>query len=131
MALLTTIAFIGIISIAIASTGLPINDKIKSTYKIAFLCGFIPFILGISIFLLWLVSRWEILMFAGILNIYAGICAFIIGALCLGYHFIMSLIHIKPLQQGFWISNIACLSLLCSNFIAAGLIIFYVLEAFH
>jgi hypothetical protein len=54
-------------------------DHVRS----AFICGLIPLITGTSIFLLWVVTRWDWLIAAGMLTIMAGIVASLFGIACL------------------------------------------------
>ncbi|SIO67317.1 hypothetical protein SAMN05444166_8332 [Singulisphaera sp. GP187] len=39
-------------------------------YKISLICGATPLFVGIAIFLLWLITRWDWLMAAGLLTLY-------------------------------------------------------------
>ena len=52
-------------------------------YRIALMCGIAPQTVGIAIFLLWLVTRWEWLVGAGLVTIYAGVFSVLIGAIAL------------------------------------------------
>lgn len=49
----------------------------------AFVCGLIPLITGTSIFLLWVLTRWDWLFVAGMLTIIAGVFVFLCGIACL------------------------------------------------
>ncbi|MBL4883484.1 MAG: hypothetical protein JKY95_02975 [Planctomycetaceae bacterium] len=55
----------------------------KWPQKTAVVCGAVPLICGISIFLLWLLTRWEWLMGAGLITLGVGIVLFLIGILSL------------------------------------------------
>ena len=55
----------------------------KFAYRVALICGGFPLLFGISIFLLWLITRWEVLIFAGISTIFVGLAFFLIGAIAL------------------------------------------------
>ena len=54
-------------------------DHIRS----AFVCGLVPLITGTSVFLLWVLTRWDWLYGAGMLTIIAGIFVFLFGVACL------------------------------------------------
>lgn len=48
-------------------------------YRIAFLCGLLPLTIGTGIYLLWLVTEWDVLMVAGIFTIWGGLACVAIG----------------------------------------------------
>lgn len=48
-------------------------------YRIAFLCGLLPLTVGTGIYLLWLVTEWDVLMVAGIFTIWGGLASVAIG----------------------------------------------------
>jgi len=50
-------------------------------YRNAVICGAVPLIVGVSVFLLWLVTRWDQLMMAGVATLYAGSFMLLIGIL--------------------------------------------------
>ena len=52
-------------------------------YRVALICGAIPFLVGVSIFMLWLIMRWGGLMMAGIYTLYGGVAIFLVGVLAL------------------------------------------------
>jgi hypothetical protein len=45
----------------------------KLFYGVALVCGAVPLIAGILIFLLWLITHWNWLMMAGIITLYGGL----------------------------------------------------------
>lgn len=49
-------------------------------YRLALICGALPLVVGIGIFLLWLVTDWNGLRIAGIVMIYGGLVIFALGA---------------------------------------------------
>lgn len=49
-------------------------------------CGVEPLAAGICIYVAWLITRADILMFIGMLNIGLGVVAFFIGLVCLAFH---------------------------------------------
>jgi hypothetical protein len=51
-----------------------------SFYRTAILCGACPLVTGVAIFLLWLVTRWDLLMVIGMLVIPAGFLSFLAGS---------------------------------------------------
>jgi hypothetical protein len=50
-------------------------------YRNAVICGAVPLIVGVSVFLLWLVTRWDQLMMAGVATLYAGSFMLLVGVL--------------------------------------------------
>lgn len=59
------------------------QERGKSFYKLSLTCGTIPLLTGITIFVLWLFTRWGWLMFAGIANLYIGLLWVLIGSIYL------------------------------------------------
>lgn len=95
----------------------------NSSYRIALICGFVPLIVGSSIFLLWLVTRWPSLMFAGLLTIYGGVAFILIGAAFLAQFFWSASRAAKLSRKQLWFSTLICAALLLSNFVVAGAIV--------
>jgi hypothetical protein len=62
---------------------LPYPRELKSP----FLLGAVPLAMGVSIFLLWLVTEWRWLPFLGILTLYGGCGAVLLGLAMLAYWF--------------------------------------------
>ena len=52
-------------------------------YRVALICGAAPLLIGVSIFILWLITRWDWLMMAGIFTLYGGVAIFVVGVLAL------------------------------------------------
>ena len=48
--------------------------------RCAVVCGAAPLAVGVAVFLVWLLTRWNWLMFAGILTIYGGLAVVAVGA---------------------------------------------------
>src|SRR6185312_7690842 len=48
-------------------------------YRVAMICGAVPLLVGLAIFLLWLITRWGWLMLAGVFTLYAGVVAVALG----------------------------------------------------
>ena len=97
--------------------------KVKQAYRVALFCGAIPLIVGVSIFLLWLVTRWDWLMLAGVFTIYGGIGLFLIGSVALANYFRLGWRTPELLRRSLWRSTLGCAGLLLSNFVVAAAII--------
>jgi hypothetical protein len=94
------------------------------SYRLALICGALPLLGGISIFLLWLISRWEWLMLAGVFTLYGGVAVFCVGVFALA-RFCWSAFRTPELpRQRLWLSTLGCAALLLSNFPVAGGIIY-------
>jgi hypothetical protein len=59
------------------------RKSMKSSYRIALFCGGFPLITGISIFALWCLLRWDVLMLCGMVNILVGLILFLTGTVFL------------------------------------------------
>ena len=93
------------------------------TYRIALICGATPLFIGVSIFLLWLVTRWNWLMMAGLYTIYGGVPIFLIGVVALTrFCWLASRTPDLP-RRRLRISVICCAGLLLSNFPVAAAIV--------
>ena len=96
----------------------------KLALRTAVVCGALPLIVGVTIFVLWLVTRWDWLMTAGFITICGGIAIVLIGALALARFWWLAvrmpdLSHRRP-----WRSIAVCGILLLSNFpVAAGIMV--------
>lgn len=89
----------------------------QRSYRCAVLCGTIPLLMGVCIFLVWWRTRWLWLMNAGLLNIVAGLLIVSFGLLCLARFW-----KVAPSTPNKNRRILACLALFVSNFIAAGVI---------
>jgi hypothetical protein len=98
-------------------------------YRNALLCGACPLVVGVTIFLLWLVTRWDWLILAGLCTIVGGVVAFLIGAFSLAIYFWFGWQTPELPRRKLWRSTLGCAGLLLSNFVAAGAIIAFVLPA--
>lgn len=99
----------------------------KGAYQVALLCGAVPLLVGISVFLLWVATRQDWLMGAGAFVLFAGFAFFMVGVVALVRYCVLAFLA-PDLPPRFWASTIACAVLLLSNFPAAGAIIWKVLE---
>ena len=87
------------------------------------ICGATPLLGGVLIFLLWLVTRWDWLMMAGLFTVFGGVVIFLIGAIALT-RFCWLAFHTPDLpRHRLWFSALCCAGLLLSNFPVAGAII--------
>lgn len=89
-------------------------------YRVALICGALPLLVGISIFVLWLITRWDWLMLAGIYTLYGGVAIFLIGAFALARFCWLAFRTSDLPRRRLWLSTFACSGLLLSNFPVAG-----------
>ncbi len=97
----------------------PRSIMIRS-YRVAMICGVTPLVVGTSIFALWLVTRWDWLVLAGVYTIYGGTIIFLCGSVALARFY-----WLAARQSGFprrvlWRSTLGCGALLLSNLVVAG-----------
>jgi hypothetical protein len=100
---------------------------VKGAYRAALACGALPLVTGASIFGLWVVTRREWLMVAGVFTLFVGLALFVVGALALARYAWLALRMAEP-PVGFWVSAALAAGLLLSNFPAAGLIVWKVAD---
>jgi len=99
---------------------LPLHDW---SYRAALVCGAAPLLTGISIFLLWLVTRWDSLMLAGLHTIYAGLAAFAVGCIALTIYLWRAFRSPDADQRRVRNATLACGGLLLVNFpVAFGIV---------
>ncbi len=91
-------------------------------YRVALICGAFPLFVGISIFMLWLITRWDWLMGAGLFALWGGIAIFLIGVLALArFYWLASRVPNLP-RRRLRRSTLACAGLLLLNFpVACGI----------
>lgn len=89
-------------------------------YRIALICGALPLLVGVSLFLLWLIARWDWLMIAGIFTLYGGVAIFFIGAIALARFCWLAFRSPELPRRRLWLSTLGCAALLLSNFAVAG-----------
>lgn len=92
-------------------------------YRVALICGAIPLLVGVSIFILWLITRQHGLMMAGIYTLYGGVAIFWVGVLALARFFWLGVRSPDFPRRRLWLSTFACAGLLLLNFPVAGGII--------
>ncbi|HEX5138280.1 MAG TPA: hypothetical protein VFY93_14995 [Planctomycetota bacterium] len=97
----------------------------KGAYRAAIVCGLLPLVVGTSIFLLWVVTRWEWLMGAGLFALFFGLALFAVGVLALARYCWVALRMPEPPPRP-WLKAALAAILLLSNFPAAGTIIWKV-----
>jgi hypothetical protein len=107
---------------------LALAPAVNRAYRLALFCGACPLVVGVSIFLLWLVTRWEWLPQAGILTILGGCVLFLIGSFALlRAHWFAAHDPVVP-KSKLWRATLLGAGLLLSNFLVAGGIIFIVVN---
>src|SRR5437773_2930664 len=89
-------------------------------YRVAVICGALPLVVGVSIFLLWLITGWDWLMMAGIFTLYGGVAIFVIGAVALARFCWLACRTPEQPRRRLWPSTLGCATLLLSNFAVAG-----------
>lgn len=91
-------------------------------YRVALISGALPLLVGVSIFTLWMITRWDWLFLAGIFTLYSGVAIFCVGAVALA-RFCWLAFSIPELpRRRLWIASIGCAALLLSNFAVAACI---------
>lgn len=88
-------------------------------YRYALVAGATPLVTGTAIFLLWLVTRWEGLMHAGVFTVIAGLVAFACGSMALVVYGWLAYRDPMVSRRRFWLSTLGCAALLLFNFPAA------------
>ena len=89
-------------------------------YRLALVCGAFPLLIGVSIFVLWLITRWDWLMMAGIFTFYGGVAVFLVGVLALAHYCWLAFRMPNIPRRRLWLSTLACAGLLLLNFPVAG-----------
>ncbi len=92
----------------------------KAAYRVALWCGALPLVVGVSIFVLWVITRWDSLMLAGIFTLFGGLAFFAAGAIALSRFCWLGLRAPDLPRRRLWLRTIACGALLLSNFPVAG-----------
>ena len=95
--------------------------------RFALACGVVPLISGITVFLLWIGSRWEVLKLVGFFIILAGLLCVLCGAMALIASLRQSLTLGYPIKKNLpkWV---LITTIFLSNFLAAGGIVASVLN---
>lgn len=92
----------------------------RRTYRVALICGAFPLFVGVSIFMLWLITRWDWLMVAGIYTIYGGVAIFLVGVIALARFCWLAFRTPDLPRRRLWLSTLGCAGLLLLNFPVAG-----------
>lgn len=90
------------------------------TFRIALLCGLLPLLVGLSLFVLWIITRWDWLVVGGFVTLYGGLVSVLIGAIALARYCWAAARIADPPRRNWVPSALACAALLLSNFPAAG-----------
>ncbi len=94
------------------------------TYRAAVFCGATPLVTGVSIFILWIITRWEWLILAGLLTLFGGPIVFVFGILALAQYYQSAMRSTELNKRDVSLATLGCLGLLLSNFlVAAGIMI--------
>ena len=92
-------------------------------FKLAWLLGTAPLVVGISIFIAWLLWRDDASVSAGIITIFAGLGCVVVGIVCVAIHATFSW-RSEPAGRGRLVWRvIALLGLYTINFVVAGSIV--------
>jgi hypothetical protein len=97
---------------------------VKGAYRVALLCGAFPLLAGVSVFLLWCVTRADELMKVGVVVLFGGLACFAAGAIALGRFCGLGLRAPELPRRRLWLRTIGAGALLLSNFPVAGAIIY-------
>jgi hypothetical protein len=88
-------------------------------YRIALICGTLPLIVGVSVYLFWLMTRWYGWVVMGVFTLLFGVILFLVGTVALA-RFVWLAFRTSGLsRRRLWFSTLACLGLLVANFPAA------------
>lgn len=90
--------------------------------NITFVCGAIPLLIGIAIYVSWYFTRAEWLMIAGLVNIGAGLVMFLVGVVCLSMRSTRMRTDDPTVRRRLSVSRKLAWTLLVANFPAAILI---------
>ena len=99
----------------------------NQSYRLALLCGALPLIVGVAIFCLWLVTRWEWLGAAGACTLLGGVAMFLIGVIALVRYCWLALPNPDVPRRRLWFSTLGAAFLHLTNFLVAGGIIYAVI----
>ncbi|HWB06384.1 MAG TPA: hypothetical protein VG796_25395 [Verrucomicrobiales bacterium] len=97
--------------------------QMNRAYRVALFCGLVPLLAGVSIFLLWCVTRWNWLMTAGGYMLLAGTLCIGIGAIALDRFQRTASKSPHLSTRRMWWMFTGCCMLFFSNFVTAGGII--------
>jgi hypothetical protein len=97
-------------------------------YQLAIVCGALPLLTGISIFVLWVITKKPWLTEAGLYTLSGGAALLLIGAVALACFCWNAFRKPNTPSRRLWLATLACAGLLLSNFPVAGGIILAVLH---
>ncbi len=89
-------------------------------YRVALICGILPLFIGVSIFVLWLITSWNWLMLAGIFTLSGGSAAFLLGILALTRYCSRAFRTPVGPSRRLWLSTLGSAGLLLLNLPVAG-----------
>lgn len=92
----------------------------KALLKAAWVAGAAPLVVGSAIFIAWLFLRADILMPAGVIVIYAGLCSIAVGVICLAIYLWKSWRSQVVPRRRLILQAASLTGLFLANFIAAG-----------
>jgi len=96
------------------------SKSMNRSLHVAALCGVLPLLVGVLLFVVWVITRWDWLMLGGLFTLYVGLACFIVGVIALAQYCWQVSRAPDPPRQKWGGSVIACAALLISNFPAAG-----------
>ena len=100
-----------------------VRNSMKRTLRVAVLSGLLPLLVGVSLFVLWVTTRWDWFMVGGVVTIYGGLVSFLIGACALARYCWAASRCADPPRWKWVLSALGCATLLLSNVPVAGGII--------
>ncbi|WZO98853.1 hypothetical protein EP7_000444 [Isosphaeraceae bacterium EP7] len=92
-------------------------------YRVALFCGALPLLVGVAIFLLWIVTRWPLLLGPlGILALLGGVAMFPVVAIALARSCWQDFSNPDVPRRRLWLSTLGAGGLLLSNVLVVGVL---------
>ena len=96
---------------------------LRGAFQLALFCWIFPLVAGVSIFVLWVITRWDWLMLAGGITLFGGTIFFLAGCCALFRYCVIARRTTPQSSRRIWTTAGLCGALLLSNFVVAGGII--------
>ena len=95
----------------------------NGAHRVAIICGAAPLLIGTAIFVAWIPTRWDWLMFAGAVTFYSGLAIVAAGGIALALSCWIAFRTPGVPRRRIWVSALCCAGLFLVNVLAAGVII--------
>lgn len=92
----------------------------NTAFRVSLACAALPLVAGLAIFAIWLATRWDWLMLAGVFTIYGGLVLICVGVLALATGLWLARSRPNHGKQRPWLSAAICGVMLIANFPVAG-----------